>query len=97
MNANKSLHPKESDVHLSVFLHGARFDFAACLTAAFSFIQDHQECHYADAVEVIPAMHPDYRACRANVYFSIRESEIPTRSNQARWMPPSSAPMCSAN
>ncbi len=46
--------PEESDVRLSVFLHGARFDFAACLTAALLFFQDHQARHYADAVEVLP-------------------------------------------
>lgn len=51
--ANASPLPEEPDVHLSVFLHGARFDFAACLTAALLFIQDHQARHHADAVAVI--------------------------------------------
>ncbi|WP_327111722.1 hypothetical protein OHB12_26590 [Nocardia sp. NBC_01730] len=52
--ANTSPRPEEPDVHLSVFLHGARFDFAACLTAALLFIQDHQTRHHADAVTVLP-------------------------------------------
>ena len=52
MSANVSPHPNERDVHLSVFLHGARFDFAACLTAALNFVYDHQARHYADAVTV---------------------------------------------
>jgi hypothetical protein len=34
--------PEEPDVHLSVFLHGARLDF------------DHQARHHADAMNVIP-------------------------------------------
>jgi len=29
-------------VHLSVFLHGARFDFAARLTATLIFVKEHQ-------------------------------------------------------
>ncbi|MET8871196.1 hypothetical protein [Nocardia sp. NPDC004604] len=37
-------------MHLSVFLHGARFDFAACLTAALTYMQEHQSRHHADAV-----------------------------------------------
>ncbi|MEV6340277.1 hypothetical protein AB0M12_36815 [Nocardia vinacea] len=44
--------PDDPDVHLSVFLHGARFDFVACLTAALIFVQEHQAQHYADAVAV---------------------------------------------
>ncbi|MBF6223873.1 hypothetical protein IU470_28825 [Nocardia abscessus] len=35
--------PDDPDVHLSVFLHGARFDFAACLTAALVFVHEHRE------------------------------------------------------
>ncbi|MFI7664293.1 hypothetical protein [Nocardia sp. NPDC049526] len=50
MNAKASPKPGEPDVHLSVFLHGARFDFIACLTAALTFVQEHQARHYADAV-----------------------------------------------
>ncbi len=46
--------PDEPDVHLSVFLHGARFDFAACLTAAVLFVQEHRKRHYVDAVHVLP-------------------------------------------
>ncbi|WP_063037861.1 hypothetical protein [Nocardia pseudovaccinii] len=46
--------PSDPDVHLSVFLHGARFDFTACLTAALEFVRDHREHHYSDAVNVIP-------------------------------------------
>jgi hypothetical protein len=52
--AAASPRPEEPDVHLSIFLHGARFDFAACLTAALRFIQDHQARHHADAVDVLP-------------------------------------------
>ncbi|MEV4130390.1 hypothetical protein [Nocardia sp. NPDC049707] len=52
MSKNISPHPGEPDVHLSVFLHGARFDFAACLTAALIFMRDHQAQHYVDAVTV---------------------------------------------
>ncbi|WP_040694004.1 hypothetical protein [Nocardia vinacea] len=44
--------PEEPDVHLSVFLHGARFDFAACLAAALIFVREHQTQHYIDAVTV---------------------------------------------
>lgn len=54
MNTDLSPLPSEPDVHLSVFLHGARFDFAACRTAALRFIEDHQARHHADAVYVIP-------------------------------------------
>ncbi len=54
MGANDSPLPDEPDVHLSVFLHGVRFDFAACLTAALSFIHDHRTRHRADAVNVMP-------------------------------------------
>lgn len=44
--------PSDPDVHLSVFLHGVRLDYAACLTAALVFIQEHQSRHYTDAVAV---------------------------------------------
>ncbi|MBF6213184.1 hypothetical protein IU433_23920 [Nocardia puris] len=44
--------PNEADVHLSVFLHGIRLDFTACLTAALVFARDHQRRHYVDAVEI---------------------------------------------
>ncbi|MET8871191.1 hypothetical protein [Nocardia sp. NPDC004604] len=52
MSATVSPHPNEPDVHLSVFLHGARFNYAACLTAALVFIKEHQAQHYADAVTI---------------------------------------------
>lgn len=52
MSASASPNPEEPDVHLSVFLHGARFDFAACLTAALTFMREHRARHYADAVTV---------------------------------------------
>ncbi|MEV6138456.1 hypothetical protein AB0L63_20820 [Nocardia sp. NPDC051990] len=52
MSANVSPNPEEPDVHLSVFLQGARFDFAACLTAALTFMQEHQARHYTDAVTI---------------------------------------------
>ncbi|MFI6362453.1 hypothetical protein ACIBG0_06850 [Nocardia sp. NPDC050630] len=44
--------PNEPDVHLSVFLHGVRLDYVACLTAALIFTREHQRRHYADAVTV---------------------------------------------
>ncbi|WP_143861548.1 hypothetical protein [Nocardia amikacinitolerans] len=46
--------PNEPDVHLSVFLHGVRMDFAACLTAALIFVAEHCDRHYVDAVTVHP-------------------------------------------
>lgn len=44
--------PDEPDVRLTIFLHGIRFDFAVCLTAALLFLQDHDIQRYADAVTV---------------------------------------------
>ncbi|MEU0507483.1 hypothetical protein [Nocardia sp. NPDC005998] len=44
--------PDEPDVHLSVFLHGVRFDYVACLTAALIFTREHRMQHYADAVTI---------------------------------------------
>lgn len=44
--------PNEPDVHLSIVLRGMRFDFAACITAALLFIQDHQQRRYVEAVGV---------------------------------------------
>ncbi|MGQ4598363.1 hypothetical protein [Nocardia sp. R6R-6] len=52
-NPTTSPRPEEPDVHLSVFLHGARFDYAACRTAALAFIHDHQVRHHADAVSIL--------------------------------------------
>ncbi|WP_406237446.1 hypothetical protein [Nocardia sp. NBC_01009] len=54
MSPNGSPMPDEADVHLSVFLHGVRLDFVACVTAALRFIEDHRARHYVDAVHVIP-------------------------------------------
>ncbi|MFI5779852.1 hypothetical protein [Nocardia sp. NPDC051570] len=45
--------PLEADVHLSVFLHGLRFDFAACLSAATVFVQEWRDKHWQDAIDVI--------------------------------------------
>ncbi|MFX0577867.1 hypothetical protein [Nocardia nepalensis] len=44
--------PFASPLNLSVFLHGARFDFTACLTAALEFMREHQARHYHDAVTI---------------------------------------------
>lgn len=44
--------PYEADVQLSVFIHGLRMDFRACVTAALVFVQEHQLRHYVDAVVV---------------------------------------------
>ncbi|MEV0342877.1 hypothetical protein AB0H49_28010 [Nocardia sp. NPDC050713] len=52
MSSNGSPLRSEPDVVLSVFLHGAHFQFAACLTAALLFVQEHQARHYVDAVTV---------------------------------------------
>ncbi|WP_067795553.1 hypothetical protein [Nocardia beijingensis] len=46
--------PNDPDVHLSVFLHGVRLDFTACLTAALTFMEDHRKRHYVDAVHILP-------------------------------------------
>jgi hypothetical protein len=56
MSANASPMPDEKDVHLSVFLHGVRMDFSACLTAALCFVEDHRSHHYIDAVNVMDAV-----------------------------------------
>ncbi len=42
------------DVHVSVFLHGLRMDFAACVTAAVTFAREWRHAHYPDAVEILP-------------------------------------------
>ncbi|MEV0357674.1 hypothetical protein AB0H71_16610 [Nocardia sp. NPDC050697] len=39
-------------MRLSVVMHGTQFDFAACLTAALLFVQEHQQRHYVEAVNV---------------------------------------------
>ncbi|MBF6332346.1 hypothetical protein [Nocardia transvalensis] len=38
---------------MSVSLHGMRFDFAACVSAATVFVQDWRAKHWPDAVNVI--------------------------------------------
>ncbi|MFR9772493.1 hypothetical protein [Nocardia sp. SC052] len=50
----QSPHPEEPDVHLSVYLHDQRMDFAACLTAALVFVQDWNARHRPGAVTVLP-------------------------------------------
>jgi hypothetical protein len=49
---NVSPRPNEPDVHLSVFLHGVRLDYVACLTAALIFTREHRRRHYPDAVSI---------------------------------------------
>ncbi|MFI9411220.1 hypothetical protein [Nocardia gamkensis] len=44
--------PSEPDVHLSVYWHGARMDYVACVTAACLFVQEWRARHWHDAVEV---------------------------------------------
>ena len=45
--------PDEPDIHLSVSVRGTRFNYVACRTAAMTFIQDHQQRHHTDAVEIL--------------------------------------------
>ncbi|WP_406280766.1 hypothetical protein OH799_15185 [Nocardia sp. NBC_00881] len=52
--ASESPRPDERDIHLSVRLHDARMDFAACFTAALVFMQDWQTHHGPDAVAIVP-------------------------------------------
>ncbi|MEU0504356.1 hypothetical protein [Nocardia sp. NPDC005998] len=40
-------------MHLSVFVHGLRMDFTACLTAALVFVAEHRARHYIDAVNLL--------------------------------------------
>ncbi|UGT61439.1 hypothetical protein [Nocardia asteroides] len=47
--------PHEPDVRLSIIIYGTRFDFAACLTAALVFVQEHQRRRYVEAVSVAPS------------------------------------------
>ena len=54
MSANLSPLPNEPDVHLSVYLHGVQLDYAACMTAARVFVEQHQREHYFDAVNILP-------------------------------------------
>ncbi|BDT89768.1 hypothetical protein [Nocardia cyriacigeorgica] len=46
--------PNEPDVHLSVFLHGARFDYAACASAAAEFLREWSRRHTESAV-ILPS------------------------------------------
>ena len=46
--------PDEPDVRLSIFLHGLRFDFLACRTAAMAFVREHHSRHYVDAAAILP-------------------------------------------
>ncbi|WP_327120431.1 hypothetical protein OHB12_16370 [Nocardia sp. NBC_01730] len=40
-------------MHLSVSLHGVRFDYIACVTAAIVFVQEWRYKHFEDAVEIL--------------------------------------------
>lgn len=46
--------PGEPDVHLSIFLHGAHFDFAACASAASAFLREWRARH-SEPAEIIPS------------------------------------------
>lgn len=52
MTAGISPRPQEADVHLSVFLHGLRMDFRACMTAASVFVQEWRHMHWHEPVQV---------------------------------------------
>jgi hypothetical protein len=52
LSANGFPRPNERVIYLTVFLHGTRLDFAACLMAALIFVQEVQAQHYVDAVTV---------------------------------------------
>ncbi|MBF6091246.1 hypothetical protein IU438_04945 [Nocardia cyriacigeorgica] len=52
--ANDSPRPNEPDVHLSVFLHGLRFDFAICPSAATRFITEWRTRHHPGAAAILP-------------------------------------------
>ncbi|WP_040777787.1 hypothetical protein [Nocardia pneumoniae] len=54
MSHYASPRPDEDDVHLSIQFHDLRLDFVACVTAAWTFMQDWRSRHYHDAVTVIP-------------------------------------------
>ncbi|WP_327110926.1 hypothetical protein OHB12_24290 [Nocardia sp. NBC_01730] len=54
MSTEASPLPDEPDVHLCVHLRGVQFHFAACLSAAKVFVQEHLRCRYADDVKVLP-------------------------------------------
>ncbi|RJO79214.1 hypothetical protein D5S18_02420 [Nocardia panacis] len=48
-----SPHPHEEDVHLSVTVAGMKFHYAACISAALTFVQEQGAHHYTVAVEVV--------------------------------------------
>lgn len=49
-----SPHPDQPDVHLAVTLGGVRLHYAACVTCALWFVQEHHQRHLLDQVDVIP-------------------------------------------
>lgn len=44
-----------------MFIHGVRMDFAACLTAALVFVEEHRSRHYIDAVDLVPGETTGFR------------------------------------
>lgn len=59
MTTTGSPRPAEPDVHLSIFLHGQRFDYVACRSAAFRFMLEWRSRYHPDAVAVISQGVPD--------------------------------------
>jgi hypothetical protein len=53
VTAAESPRPAEPDLRLSIFLHGRRFEYIACLTAAHRFILEWRSRYHPDAVAVI--------------------------------------------
>ncbi|TLF60798.1 hypothetical protein [Nocardia cyriacigeorgica] len=53
VTAAESPRPAEPDLRLSIFLHGQRFDYIACRTAAHRFILEWRARYHTDAVAVI--------------------------------------------
>ncbi|WP_054815110.1 hypothetical protein [Nocardia arizonensis] len=79
--------PHEPDVQLSIFLHGIRFDFLACRTAALTFIDDHNRRHYVDAAAILPRTADHPRLPNERLYLSARGELRATRVQDAvaRW------------
>ncbi|MBH0775788.1 hypothetical protein [Nocardia bovistercoris] len=81
--------PQEPDVHLSIFLHGIRFDFIACDTAARAFVRDHNRRSHVDAASIEPlaagATHP--RLPNERLYLDPPPDYHTTRLDgaEARW------------
>ncbi|MGN2636191.1 hypothetical protein ACWEKT_10785 [Nocardia takedensis] len=46
--------PHEPDVRLSIFLHGLRFEYLACRSAATGLVDEHHCRHYVDAAAILP-------------------------------------------